>query len=318
MKKSKLILIIATSTMLMSCLDNSSYTYKGTTPLEISIAAPKGAPAAALYQHLFEDKVDINAPTNVQTWFLTGTLDAIIAPTNAGVNLIRAKQAPYKLAATVTFGNFFLVSTGNDENKTLDPDDSIFVPMSQADIPARLFNYAYASYNFSNISYGGDNSTAARNLILGYNELEAGHPSLDYVVVAQPALSTALATNQKANVVSSVQSKYKEVSGGKEIMQASIFINNGLAKEKADAFLNQIEKETKELLNHPEIVKDVFANVEDLQVQGKLTADKATFQNVIKDNSLGLGFKNAKANKDSIDKFLETIGVAPTSEEIYY
>lgn len=318
MKKSKLLFMVATSSLLASCFGSNSYTYKKTAPLEISVAAPKGAPAAALHQHLFEPGVEINAPTNVQAWFLTGALGAIIAPTNAGVKLIKGKNVPYKLAATVTFGNFFLVATGNDDNNQLDADDAIFVPMAQNDIPGSLFRYAYSSYQFTNIAYGGDNSNAVTNLVTGYNALEAGNPKLDYVVVAQPGLSTALASNQKAKIVGSVQEKYKEVSQGKEITQASIFINNSLAKDKADAFLAQIEKETKELQAHPEIVKDVFAELEDTQVAAKLGTNKATFEQVIKDNSLGLGFKKAKENKTSIDNFLITIGDSATSEEIYY
>ncbi|MDY6429863.1 MAG: hypothetical protein SPL02_01635 [Bacilli bacterium] len=286
--------------------------------LEVTVASPKGAPAVGLYNHVFEDNVEVNDPTNVQAWLLAGNKDVVIAPTNAGCNLISKKNVSYKLAAILTFGNFYLVSTGNDENDTLDADDPIFIFQTATDIPAKLFSYVYSEMNFTNIYYGGDNSNAARNLILGYDELDEDNAPLDYVLVAEPALSNALSKNKNAKVVGNIQELYKTKSGGKMITQASVFVHKDLEKEKADKFLSTLEFEVNYLLDNPLIIDEIFTSYEDLQVAAKLGANKELLKTVLKENSLGLGFKNAKENKESVDSFLETIGFSATSEEIYY
>lgn len=301
--------------------DKLSSTEESSLPkenLEVTVASPKGAPAVGLYNHVFEDNVEVSDPTNVQAWLLAGNKDVVIAPTNAGCNLIAKKNVSYKLAAILTFGNFYLVSTGNDENDTLDADDPIFIFQTATDIPAKLFSYVYSEMNFTNVYYGGDNSNAARNLILGYDELDEDNAPLDYVLVAEPALSNALSKNKNAKVVVNIQELYKTKSGGKMITQASVFVHKDLEKEKADKFLSTLEFEVNYLLDNPLIIDEIFASYEDLQVAAKLGANKELLKTVLKENSLGLGFKNAKENKESVDSFLETIGLSATSEEIYY
>ncbi|MBP5694669.1 MAG: hypothetical protein J6X03_04420 [Bacilli bacterium] len=94
---------------LVSCNDNDA-----TKSFEVKIASPSKAPAIALYSHLTEENVEINSAANNVVGYLTNNSDKdmVIVPTNAGINAIVKQNANFKIAATVTFGNFFLISTG--------------------------------------------------------------------------------------------------------------------------------------------------------------------------------------------------------------
>lgn len=282
---------------------------------DLTVCCPIGAPAMALYNRLFSDKVEINAPSNVETWFSEGKSDIIFAPTNAGINFINKKSANYKIAATVTFGNFYLASTGNDSDG-LDKDDYVVI-FQKGNIPDKLFQYIYG--NDYNAHYVADNAAAIRCLVSGKDESN-NNASVDYVLVAQPGLYRGLEKNNNATLYSDLQSEYKKKSNNEEITQASIFINNDLALDKANAFLDEIESDVKALLADPNTVVDnVFGDIEDVQLSAKLSVGKEDLKASIKDGSMGLGYKKTKENKEAIDKFLTNLSLGnETSEEIYF
>lgn len=282
---------------------------------DLTVCCPIGAPAMALYNRLFSNKVEINAPSNVETWFSEGKSDIIFAPTNAGINFINKKNANYKIAATVTFGNFYLASTGKDSDG-LDKDDYVVV-FQKGNIPDKLFQYIYG--DDYNAHYVADNAAGIRCLVSGKDESN-NNASVDYVLVAQPGLYRGLEKNKNATLYSDLQSEYKKKSNNEEITQASIFINNDLALDKANAFLDEIESDVKALLADPNTVVDnVFGDIEDVQLSAKLSVGKEDLKASIKDGSMGLGYKKAKDKKEAIDKFLTNLSLGnETSEEIYF
>ena len=74
--------------------------------------------------------------------FKKDTYDVIVAPTQGGLTQIVKQQAEYKIAATITFGNFYLISTGRDEDNTLNKGDKVCY-FQKDDVPGKVFNYVY-------------------------------------------------------------------------------------------------------------------------------------------------------------------------------
>ena len=160
----------------LTAAESAYYKGQSTAPesyeLDLKIACPSGAPAVALYKHLKEPeaKLEINASaTNVVAYLApNSSKDIVIAPTNAGITAINKKNAPFKLAATITFGNFYLAATGNDANGKLDPDDYV-VAFQQNNVPDKIFRYVYSDVAFTNLHYVDQASDAAACLISGIN-----------------------------------------------------------------------------------------------------------------------------------------------------
>ena len=140
--------------------------------LDLKVVSPSGAPAVALYKFLGEpeEKIEINSVASNVVAYLSpnSTKDIVIAPTNAGITAINKKNAPFKIAATITFGNFYLAATGNDANGQLDPDDYV-VAFQKDNVPDKIFKYVYADVNFTNLHYVDQASDAATCLITGLN-----------------------------------------------------------------------------------------------------------------------------------------------------
>ena len=79
----------------------------------LKIISPSGAPAFSLYNMFKSENVEINADaTNVLSYLSAdSTKDIVIAPTNALVaKVMKDKLTNFKIAANITFGNFYLAS----------------------------------------------------------------------------------------------------------------------------------------------------------------------------------------------------------------
>ena len=103
-----------------------------------------------------------NADTIVSYLSSSSNKDVVIAPTNAGIAAIN-KGANYKLAATITFGNFFILSTGNDEDGVMNKGDKVLA-FQEAGVPGKLFKYLYSDLELD-VSFLND-AAAVKNAIL--------------------------------------------------------------------------------------------------------------------------------------------------------
>lgn len=297
------------------------------TPLQI--ASPSGAPALTLYDIFQDENVEINSdPKNVLAYLAKdSTKDVVIAPTNALVAKVIKGGAPFKIASVITFGNFYVASTGLDDNDTIDADDYI-VLFQKGELPDKLFNYVYGLDNFTNIHYVNAASDANKCLMTAKDE---GNNNADvkYVLLAQPALTAGLAKAKqnrpdvadKIKVVKNVQEDYKTKSNDLLITQASIFVNTNSDSKKIDSFLKSVEEKVNNILADQTDLAAKLENVDSTIVTSKFGAPSLDIlKKVVKENSIGLGYKNAKENKGSIDKFLMSLGFTneATSEELYY
>lgn len=315
--KNKIIYLGLLAIAITACSGSSK---KEDSPLSLSVATPNGAPALAFYKHLKEGNLEINAdPTNIITYMATGSKDVVVLPTNAGVKAIKAKGLNYQIAATITFGNFYLAGTGNDTDRALNEGDYV-VLFQQNNVPDILFKYVYGdTFEQLDVHYVTAVSDAASCLVSKKNIADNNH-AVDYVLMAEPALTTALGKNADAYQYSSVQEKYAEKTDNKMITQASIFINKNVAKKDADEFLGNVKDDINELLNNADTIDSYVEGIEDVTLASKIGGNATTIKNMINHNNrVGLGFKKAIDNKASIDSFLSLWPeIGETSEEIYY
>ena len=147
------------STLGLEAITNENY-YQiaeadASTTIDIKVATPSGAPALAFYNHLNETaQLEIAAANTVLSYLSNSSdKDVVIAPTNSGLDAMK-NGANFKLAATITFGNFFVVSTGNDNNNVMDKGDKVLA-FQQKGVAGKLFNYLYGDKELV-VDYLGD------------------------------------------------------------------------------------------------------------------------------------------------------------------
>ena len=111
---------------------------------DLKILAPTGAPSVAFYN--FATNNNFTTTSNPQEGlipqFKSNVYDIIAAPTQGGLTQIMKQNAAYKLAATITFGNFYIVATGNDNDGILNDGDKVLI-FQENDIPGKVFKYTY-------------------------------------------------------------------------------------------------------------------------------------------------------------------------------
>ena len=321
MKKFLLPLILASCT-LMACQNkqtNSESSYPDVFT-SLSIVAPTGAPALAFYNYAGLDNFETNSNPQVGIipQMVAGQKDVVVLPTNAGVQAIKGKGAEYQIAATITFGNFYLASLNNDDNQVMDADDTILL-FQKENVPDKIFHYVYGDTFDKNIHYVNAVNDAASALISGtFVDAETGDNVVpNYVMVAEPALTNVLSKNNNVTVYADMQAEYKQKAGNKELFQASVFVKNSVDRNIATAFLSSLKKDIEDAINDPSklsagMAKESAAN----EVFGVAPAMAEAV--LRKNNGMGLGFKSAKENKEAIETFLGLFDITDIDEKIYF
>ena len=308
----KLILLTIPALMLAAC-NQKNNSVEG--PLKI--ICPTGAPAFAFYNYSQNSNFETNAvPSNIVAMLSEASdKDVVVIDTVSGVKAIN-NGAPYKLAATITFGNFFIAGTGNDNDGMINEGDKI-VLFGQNQTPDLLFHYLYGNYYDEGIEYVTNVQDAAKCLISGKNAVTGN--DIDYVFVAQPVLYNAMQKNDKVFVFANVQQAYRERSGGKSLIQASVFIKNSVNEKQGNNFLESLSKDIRAVLDKPSLLTETLGKYSQEEITALYGVAPSVAEAVIEDqNGLGLDFCYAAPNKENIDGFLSLFSVPQTNEEIYY
>lgn len=315
----KKLLVILTILLMISGCNNSSVTPTKSVE-DLSIVTPKGAPVLAFYDQIDnENYTRVNADAISALWTGEGSPDVLVVDLTSGIKAIENGVA-YKLAAVITFGNFYLASTGNDENETMDADDKIVLFGNENMLPSKLWHYLYGNDYDNNLIYVSDAQQASAALVSG-KDLEAN--DVDYVFLAQPALFAALKKNEKASLYKDIQEEYKNKSGN-DMIQAAVFVKNDLDKITIDSFLSNLENSIKAAIDNPEMVKEKLAVYQGDEATAQYGFNPDVVVNVFKQknsagiNAMGLGFKKAIDIKKDIDTFVKLFGNNDTDEEIYF
>lgn len=303
--------LIPTLLLIASC--------RGNAPVDTSklkIVSPVGAPAYAFYNYAKEERFETNStPKNIVAMMSESSdKDIVVIDTTSGIQAIE-NGVPYKLAATVTFGNFYIASTGNDDDGVMNKGDTI-VLFNKGGIPDILFHYLYGNDFDEKIEY----VTAVNNAAacLSGTNIATGN-QVDYVFLAEPVLTVQLKSFTNAKIYANIQDEFKKKSDGKEMIQASLFIKNSLDTTIANQFLKELETDINDAIKDSTKIGTALEGMSDEEIKNKMGAPAAIAMAVTKnDNGLGLGFKKAYENKTNIDNFVKLFNIDETSEEIYF
>lgn len=285
---------------------------------DLTIISPTGAPAVAFYNYATDKNYTTNGtPSNIVSSMTKNGTDIVVIDTLSGLKAIKNASAPYKIFATITFGNFYLVGTGHDENNTIDPDDKI-VLFGQNQTPDKLFQLLYKDFN--NVSYVTNVQEAGTCLCSG-KKLQT-QEDVDYVFVAEPILTNITSNQQCATygktTITSIQDKYKEVTNDKRLTQASIFVKNGTDKKSLTQFATKLKTDIENGIKDPQLIFDGMSKLDTPSVAAKFGIGAQIAKNVMSNgNRLGLGFEYAIDIKADIDAFIALFGEEATSAEVY-
>ena len=317
-------LLIAALAISGCAINNNSSNVNGPavyyTPEDFSIVTPTGAPTLAFYNYAGYKNFETNSvPTNIVAMMSKGEKDVMVLPTNAGVQAIVNTKAEYKIAATITFGNFFIVSMNNDDNQVMDAEDTILL-FQKNNVPDKVFHYVYGDSLNDALHYVSAVSDAASAIIGGkFTDPDLGTELVpNYVLIAEPALTNVVSKKGDAiSVYANIQEEYKKKSNNAELFQASVFVNNSLEYDKVRLFLNDLEKDIKDAIADPSKMSAGMSKIEDAATVYGVAPMMA--ENVLKkNNGMGLGFKLAKDNKEAINTFLGIFGINNVDEKIYF
>ena len=319
----KYLSLIAVALVLTACNTNSSN--QGTGEFDrtsLSIIAPTGAPALAFYNYSGSERFETNSnpAEGIIPQMVTGQKDVVVLPTNAGMQAILNKKAEYQIAATITFGNFYLISMNNDTNNTLDADDTILL-FQKGNVPDKVFHYVYGDDYNSNIHYVSAVSDAAAAVNAGFfADAETGNNIVpNYVLLAQPVLTTVLNKNADKGyaVYADMQAKYKEKSNNQALFQASVFVKKSLDRKVVTSFLDSLKADIDAAIKNPEVIQEALKDAQDAQTVYGIAPAMAT--TVTKNNNgMGLGFERAINNKEAVETFLKLFGIEGFDEEVYF
>jgi NitT/TauT family transport system substrate-binding protein len=231
------------------------------TLTQLSILSPKGAPALALFPIILDeiDAVDfVDGVEVLSAEFIKGQYDIIIAPVNLGAQLSSKQDNPYVLYAVVTWGNLYVVSTGQQSSAT---KMAIFgqqaVPGKVLSVVEPLFKVRYEFDPFASVA-----EVSAQMLASQY---EVG-------LLAEPSLSATLVRAQASGVVLGieydVQALWQEKTGHFNYPQAGLFIRKSLAPSDVQLVSKrftrmrdyiQVLQDTKDLLDEDVVNLDLDA-----------------------------------------------------------
>lgn len=313
MKKGSLLLIMPI--LLAGCTNT-------THDLKLSVLCPTGAPSIAFYNYSTDKnfKTNNNVTNIVAMMNANSDYDVVVVDTTSGIQAIN-NGSPYKLASTITLGNFYIASTGKDINGTIDDGETVVLFGNQNAIPYKLFSYLYGAK--VNVEFCGGGVDKALQVLETGKNLATGNDA-SWVFVAEPYLFRAQNNPtsiiyKKGFPVISVQEKYKEKTSDLPLMQASVFIKNSVSKELGDEFLLDLKNGIEEGVADPAKIKTGLDKISDPQLGDTIFGVSSdTAFNTMKENRLGLGYLSAKENKNAIDSYIQLFGMEKTNEEIYY
>mgnify|MGYP003295914749 CR=1 FL=1 len=279
---------------------------------------PTGAPSIAFYKHANDSLFETNNNVTNITAYLNGAsdYDVVVVDTTSGITALNA-GAKYKIAATITLGNFYLVST-SVENTTLDKDDVVVLFGNPNAVPYKIFTYLYGT-EYKTEFCGGGVDKAAAVLETGIN-LATSHKA-DWVYVAEPYLYRA--KNNEGSIIKgknvkviNIQELYKVKSNNLPLMQASVFIKNTIPSEDGKAYLKDLKNDIESAIKDSSVIGQYFTNSPITETKFGCTSTEAI--EIMKTNGLGLGFLDCYSNKEAIDSYISLFGMEKTNEEIYF
>lgn len=304
--KNKIILFAAFGLLVTSCQPKST---------SLKILCPTGAPAVAFYSFANDDNFETTSDpqTAIIPSFQLNDYDVLVAPTQGGLNQIVNQHANYQIAATITFGNFYLLSSQNDMNNQLDDGDKVLV-FNENDVPGRIFKYCYGDLGLQ-VTYTSSVDLTKRAIS---EDFMYDGVKFDYIYTAEPVVTV---TNSKDKIFEKVSDRFFEKSHCL-LTQASIFINKNANKTKVNEFLTMLENDIVVGLNSPEIIKNKLNEYgSSIKQQAKFGLNGDVAYKVCLNNGLSLGYRKAFELKSDLEAFMSLfpqLNIGELNEEVFY
>lgn len=318
MKKQLVLLSLLSSLALTGCkfelFDKIAGFFRKDNKITEKIVVPTGAPAIAMAGFAMTENFEtVTDPSTIVPMMASGQVDIAVLPTNVGATAITVKQVPFKILCTITFGNFYLASTGHDDDGVMDADDYI-VSFQQGAVPDKIFHYVHGDEYDNAMHYVSGAAEAAKCLKTGKNMAD-DNKEVDYVLLAEPALTNVLKTTPSASVYEDLQSKYKEKSGGLLLPQASVFVKSSLDQEKVmEGVYGTLNETIDKMVEDTSVMTTLMKLVSDPEVVFGVKPEIAA-EVTQNGNKMGLGLKLASTIKDDINNFLKIFGVSELKDE---
>lgn len=296
---------------------------------DLKIICPTGAPALAFYDLGNNNNFDTNSvPTSVLAQLQKNEYDMVVFDSINGLKSIKSKSANYKLAKVITAGNFYLVSIGKEKdssgNYPMPTTGDKVVSFGQGLIPDVVYDKLCT--DFWHIDPTASYVTSVQDALAVLISGKYSGGNVDYVFIAEPALTTAMnktdaATYGKVGIVKNIRAEWEAYSGQKGLAQAAIFVNNNSIANKHDKLV-QFLNETDIRLRTAQT--EVNVAVEKLNAFGTLEEQANRFG--FNSNTVSLVQANGKNGFGLVCPFCESIDVnafltklgQPTFEETYF
>ncbi|MCR5309704.1 MAG: hypothetical protein K6E21_06320 [Bacilli bacterium] len=282
---------------------------------KLSVISPAGAPAVAMSYLLNSEKASFETtskPALLKGYFAAKTYDVIVAPTDVGIKAIQ-EGCDYKLAATVTNGNFYLAATGEDTDGTLNAGDNI-VLFQQGGLPDKIFHYIYGTDFDANITYVP--SVAEAGTAYGAKEVSTADGTkvkADYVLLSEPKVT---ALNVTAESLTDLSAAFETKSQTSKIFQASVFVINNKEPEVGN-FLAATKENIEAMLADTTKMTANMSKTEDPQAFFGIPPQMAK-KITDKNNGLAITYMPAKDNKEAIKSYMNILGVQGVNDEVFY
>lgn len=289
------------------------------TKNKINLITPTGAPALAFVDYLKSDQFETNTTvSNIAADMIAGNHDIAVMDLVGGLNAI-SKGAEYSLGALITFGNFYIYSTGNDNDGVMDNNDVILGFGSEASTPIYIFKELYEDLA---IDYyvPGVSDTLAVGKIGEYN-----NKKIDYILTAEPIVTQILNSTQNGSIYSNLQSKWQEKNGeDNSILGAAIFVKKVTYENKKDLineFLNNVKQSIEESIINPTVLKNKINDYGDEIMQATKLGIKADLAKIVIENgnTVNLGYVGYNDTKmiNMIESYLPLVKVNVPNQSVY-
>lgn len=281
----------------------------GCTPKEevdINIIVPNGITTFAFMNMLHEEtelgdntnvKYDIvNGPEPLVSAFTSESHDIIVAPTNLGAKMFNS-DIKYKLGATFSWGNLYLVSKTDLSKEDL-AGKTIYA-FGQNSTPDIILQSVLEANGLTdvNIEYFNSISDITPLLLSGKAEV---------ALLAEPVYTVAKGKATLYTVVD-LQEEWKSVSGNEQYPQASVFISEKLInkrKDVVDKFLEEFEKSIN-FVNENTKTAGEYVEAYDTKNDGVINFPKSIVEQSIPNGNLK--FISAEEAKQFIESYLTEI-----------
>ncbi|AOR24052.1 ABC transporter substrate-binding protein [Clostridium taeniosporum] len=251
MKKLSIFLITILSIfMFVGC--NKSNTANLDEVKKINFVVPDGLPAISVAK-MIKEKPEIQkgysinydmekVPENIVTSIMKSEADIAIVPSNVSA-ISYDKNGNYKIAGTVGFGSFYIVST--DDSKSIeDLKGKELYNIGKGLTPDIIAKSILKNNNINpdtdiNLSYVGGVTEIAPVILSG---------KANYAVLPEPALSTVLNKKEGLNILLNLNEEWKKENNSKYgYPQATVIVKKDLIendKKLVENILREIENST--------------------------------------------------------------------------